>query len=144
MHTKSWFVITLLFTQPVWSATLDMNNHWQCTTTDNMHIQWIAKNNSKQIALNHAFDECKKNSQQPASCQTSNETCENIVQGMNTKPMWQCTALDQLAKPWDSNIYDKRDDAAIAAKAYCEERSSMPQTCYINLLTCKDLNMVRH
>ena len=91
-------------------------------------------------AINKALDACKKQSQFPANCKVAKARCEAFVNGISTRPMWQCTALDQMAKVWPSKIYVHRDDAAIAAKAYCQQGSSFPDTCYINLMTCKNLN----
>jgi hypothetical protein len=54
--------------------------------------------------------------------------------------MWQCTALDQTGEPWQSNFYSQRLDAALGAKAFCKEKSSVPDTCYINLVTCINKN----
>lgn len=50
--------------------------------------------------------------------------------------MWRCTAIDITAQPWESNFYSNRDDAALAAQAYCKENSTLPATCYINMVTC--------
>jgi hypothetical protein len=62
------------------------------------------------------------------------------MNGVSTRPMWRCTAFDQMVKSWPSNTYTHRDDAAIAAKAYCEQGSAFPDTCFINLMTCKNMN----
>jgi hypothetical protein len=51
-------------------------------------------------------------------------------------------AIDLHAKAWLGDIYRKRNDAALGAKAYCKDQSGVPDTCYINLLTCKDLNQI--
>ncbi len=59
---------------------------------------------------------------------------------MSTTPMWICTALDFTAEPWQSNLYPHRDDAALAAKDYCKQNSNVPDTCYINMVTCRNLN----
>ena len=115
-------------------------DYWQCTTSDADDQQWIAKNTYERAAANIAYSSCKKQSRLPATCKASKETCEHIVNGLTDKPMWQCTAIDQFAKPWISNIYLQRYDAALAAKAYCQENSKNPGSCYINLLTCVNKN----
>lgn len=115
-------------------------DYWQCTTTDNDDQQWIAKNTYERAAANIAYSSCKKQSRIPSTCKAAKEACEHMINGLTDKPMWQCTALDKQAKPWVSNLYTQRYDAALAAKAYCQERSSEPGTCYINLLTCKNKN----
>lgn len=65
--------------------------------------------------------------------------CELFIDGVSTSPAWQCSALDQMAKVWVNNPYPNRDDAALAAKAYCQDNSGFPDTCYVNLLTCKNI-----
>lgn len=107
---------------------------------DGANKSWAAKSDYQISAINQAYATCKKESTIPTSCQTSKEGCEFFIGGQTTKPMWRCTALDQMATPWMSNIYAQRDDAAIAAKAYCQDRSGFPDTCYINLMTCENLN----
>lgn len=115
-------------------------NYWRCSTYDAENKEWSMNSSYEKIALNKSYDECKKNSALPKSCKTAKETCEAFVNGVSTRPMWQCTALDQMAKTWPSNVYTHRDDAAIAARAYCQQKSAFPDTCYINLMTCKNLN----
>ncbi len=115
-------------------------SYWQCTTHDNSNKQWSAKNIYRKVALNFAFAQCKKESQNPASCKASVEDCEGFNQGKSIRPIWRCTALDQMAEYWQSNLYLHRDDAALAAKAYCREKSEAPDTCYLNFVTCVNLN----
>lgn len=116
-------------------------SNYECSASDSTEKQWVAASPYKRLAINKAYDACKKESTVPSTCKTSREACEDFNDlGVSLEPQWQCTALDILAKPWVSNSYPKRDDAAIAAKAYCQERSADPDSCYINLLTCKNLN----
>ncbi|WP_028387687.1 hypothetical protein [Legionella fairfieldensis] len=115
-------------------------NYWRCTSFDGENKEWTVNSNYELSAINKALDACKKQSNRPTSCKTAKETCEVFINGTSTRPMWRCTALDQMAKTWPGNIYAHRDDAAIAAKAYCQQESSFPDTCYINLITCKNLN----
>jgi hypothetical protein len=119
---------------------LASGNYWRCTTSDAANKEWNADSTYEISAINKSFDDCKKQSGNPSTCKASKETCEMFLNGASTRPMWRCTALDQMAKLWPSNIYSHRDDAAIAAKAYCQQGSSFPDTCYINLMTCKNLN----
>lgn len=116
------------------------NDFWQCTTRDASDKEWQAVGDHEISALNKSYEACKKDSNAPASCKTSKEECEFMANGTSTRPMWRCTAYDQMAKTWPSNLYRHRDDAAIAAKAFCEDRSGFPDTCYINLMTCKNVN----
>jgi hypothetical protein len=116
------------------------DNYWQCTSSDKEHNQWLAKSQFELSATNRAMEACKKQSQYPQSCKAPKESCDAIINGYSTRPMWQCTALDVMAKPWRSSFYVQRDDAALGAKNYCRQKSSLPDTCYINLLTCNNLN----
>ncbi|STX28931.1 Uncharacterised protein [Legionella beliardensis] len=113
---------------------------WHCIAEDGANRQWLAISNYQRSAINRAMEVCKKESHEPSSCKTSKANCDLFVNGISTKPAWQCTALDQMAVVWRSNSYSNRDDAALAAKAYCQENSGFPDTCYVNLLTCKNIN----
>lgn len=119
---------------------ISSGNFWRCTTYDAENKQWAVNSSYEITAINKSYDECKKESNIPTSCKTAKEACEMFLNGVTTHPMWRCTALDQMAKLWPSNIHTHRDDAAIAAKAYCEQGSAFPDTCYINLMTCKNFN----
>lgn len=129
----------LLMFIPLTSLAMDSSSYWRCTTHDSANKEWHAGNIYQKMAMNLAFEACKKESQLPASCKTSIQDCEGFNQGMSTRPRWRCTALDAHALPWQSNFYSQRLDAALAAKAYCKNNSSIPETCYINLVTCSNL-----
>ena len=127
-------ITVLLLTNPLWAAE---TSYWQCTTSDGNNKQWVLKSIYERAARAKTFDVCKKQSEIPSSCKTD---CEGFNHGVSTRPLWQCTALDQNAKPWISQAYAQRDDAAIGAKMRCKELSSVPDSCYINLSTCVNLN----
>jgi hypothetical protein len=114
---------------------------WKCIARDAANKEWRASSNYERVAINHAFELCKKESTLPSSCKTSKQDCEAFIDGVSTRPLWRCIALDQMGKPWESNLYSQRDDAALAAKAYCQDQSGFPDTCYINLMTCRNLNL---
>jgi hypothetical protein len=133
-------LILILLSFILTTATWAEGSYWQCTTVDNQEKQWVAKNPYDRVAINKAYDACKKQSTNPSSCKSSKENCEYFSDGMSTRPAWRCTALDQMSKPWPSNLHTNRDDAALEAKAYCQQHSGMPDSCYINLLTCNNLN----
>jgi hypothetical protein len=141
-YKMTWmFLLSLITVSHGWARPLsDKSDYWQCTTMDSEDQQWVATNTYKRAAANIAYSSCKKQSRTPTTCKASKEACEHIINGLTDKPLWQCTALDQLAKPWSSDIYTQRYDAALAAKAYCQENSTVPGTCYINLLTCVNKN----
>jgi hypothetical protein len=130
----------LLRQEAIADNTITDLNFWSCTAYDAENKEWNGKSGYELAAINKAYEACRKQSKIPTSCKTAKESCEVFMNGVSTRPMWRCTALDQMAKTWPSNVYTHRDDAAIAAKAYCEQGSSFPDTCYINLMTCKNLN----
>lgn len=149
------FFSLIFITGSLWgNNTMAENNYWQCTAYDSEEKQWIVKNAYERVAINKAFEACKKESRAPASCKATNESCDYFANGTNSNrpkvsvnmnrtfsdAMWQCTALDQMAKPWVGNPSSNKDDAALGAKAYCQQHSTVPDTCYINLLTCKNIN----
>ncbi len=113
---------------------------WQCIAHDNTYQEWTVEANYQRGALNNAMGDCKKESTQPSSCVVAKEDCDLLVNGLSVRPLWQCSALDAMALSWKSNIYRKADDAALAAKAYCKENSAYPETCYLYLFMCKNLN----
>lgn len=115
-------------------------DHWVCKAHDNAHLEWTVKGSYQKIALNLAFEACKKQSKSPISCKISPEDCEGFHLGSSTKPYWRCAALDSMDGYWPSNYYRQRDDAIYAAKAYCKSKSSIPETCYVNVVTCANVN----
>ena len=133
---RSGYILLLLAIAPCAYA----NEQWECSSHDSVSLQWVAKNDYQRVATTDAFDACKKQSAFPKTCKTEKDDCELFIDGVTTRPMWRCTALDQLSKVWRSKIYRHRDDAAMAAKSYCHHHSAMPDTCYINLLMCHNLN----
>lgn len=135
------FFLVFMMPIPGWcAAAKGVGTYWQCIVEDSANKQWTAKSPYQKIAINTAFAECKKESQYPASCKASKSNCEGFNLGKSTKPYWQCTALDLTAEPWKSNFYIQREDAALAAKAFCKANSTIPDTCYINLVTCRNIN----
>lgn len=141
MNFKMSLLILFIFT-PLIGFTMPSNDttYWVCKTMDNNNLEWIVKNKYKKIATNLAFDACKKQSKNPKSCKTSANDCEGFQNGFSTKPLWQCSALDKGTGLWKSNYYAHRDDAAIAAKDYCKTQSTIPETCYVNLIGCINAN----
>lgn len=129
-------ILALLLIAPCVSA----NEQWECRAHDAINLQWTVKRAYQKMAVTDAMDACKKQSTVPQSCKIERDDCELFLDGFTTRPMWQCTALDQHSHVWRSTIYLRRDDAAMAAKRYCHRHSGMPDTCYINLLMCHNLN----
>lgn len=117
----------------------DTGSYWLCKAYDSKNNQWIAKSPYRRVAMNTAYEGCKKQSQFPKTCKTANEYCEDIIKGGIAQHGWQCTAMDKKAKSWVSDAYPERNQAVLGAKAYCEKHSDIPNSCYVNLLTCKNL-----
>lgn len=136
------FTSMYFFLVPSWSNPINENidNYWQCSTRDSSENQWLVKDIYQRVASNKSFDACKKQSNAPMTCQIPRNNCEYFVNGLTTRPMWRCVALDRTAQPWLGNVNANQDDAALDAKDYCKEGSTVPDTCYINMLTCKNLN----
>lgn len=143
-HVILQFVLStsfLLLCQPILANTSNVSvNYWQCTTMDAESKTWLAEGHYQLTAINHAFAKCKKESAYPTTCKTSKNNCEHFINGQSTKPMWRCVALDSAANIWPSNLYTVRDDAALAGLAYCKDNSNIPASCYMNMITCRNLN----
>lgn len=139
---KSFLFVSLVssISSLAMAADLSDGNYWTCSAHDAENREWVIYSSYEISAIHKAYEECKKQSKIPASCKVSKAACEEFVNGVSTRPMWQCIALDRSAKEWPSNSHPDRDDAAIAAKDNCRQHSSFPDTCYINLMTCKNLN----
>lgn len=115
-------------------------NPLRCTVSDSEGRGWTANSSYARVAINKAFEACKSESHDPRSCQASQNACEVTMQDVAPDTaLWQCGAMDLMAKIWTNNPQPDRDQAAIAAKINCEKHSGMPESCYINLITCKNL-----
>lgn len=144
------FISFLHFLAPCYAEDpSDAHNHWKCIAYDSAKKQWEVSNKYERVALNRALDDCKKQSNTPKSCAATEEFCEFFgtkeksvenASSPGARANWQCTALDQTAAPWVGKISSDKDDAALDAKATCQKKSTEPDTCYINLLTCHNLN----
>ncbi|HHT0591708.1 TPA: hypothetical protein ACTXXA_000661 [Legionella anisa] len=130
------------FAQPPAQPIVNMGNYWQCSTRDITHTKWTAQSAYQKIALNLSYAECKKGSKTPATCKVSKASCIKFVNGINTTPMWRCSAFDREALAWRSNLYPNREDAALAALALCKHKSPVPHTCSINVVTCINKNEI--
>ncbi len=139
---KTIFLALIFIINSSWATAPDESNtsYWECSAHDSESKQWDIRSIYERVASTKAFDACKKQSNVPLSCKTTRESCDYFAHGTSTRPMWQCTALDQKAKAWLGNVYTNKDDAALGAKAYCQEKSTVPDSCYINFITCKNLN----
>jgi hypothetical protein len=140
-YLRSCFLLLLSFSTGLFAEQADPNaNYWQCTARDGTNKQWAANSFYQKVALNFALAYCKQQSMVPASCRAVGGNCARFINGFNITPMWQCTALDGFATPWRSNLYSDREDAALAAKAYCRQNSTVPETCYVFTSICDNKN----
>jgi hypothetical protein len=131
----------IVFAASISSANANSNSYWLCQTQDKEHYEWTATNFYQKVAINLAYSDCKKNSKFPKSCAASKSGCDHFVDGISTSPLWRCTTYDRVAQPWKSNFYRERDDAALASQAFCKDKSTVPETCYTNTVTCENLNV---
>lgn len=122
------------------AALADDQNYWECEAHDKASQTWTNRHYYQLSALNKALAACKKSSTVPKTCKTSRADCDHIVNGRSTRPLWQCSSIDSQGVSWKSNLYPQRDDAALAAKAYCQQNSKKPSTCLVEFLTCKNVN----
>lgn len=142
------FFSTLLLTKTTWAEQsypdAATQPHFTCMAYDSEQKQWAGESTYAITASNKALDGCKKQSHFPESCKIAKEQCQDIEQFTSaagpSQALWRCTALDQAAKTWVGNTYSQGDAAAIAAKEYCRKNSSIPDSCYVNLLTCVNIN----
>ncbi|OGV27202.1 MAG: hypothetical protein A3F18_07250 [Legionellales bacterium RIFCSPHIGHO2_12_FULL_37_14] len=112
---------------------------WRCEAKDAAQMTFKADNALQKTALNKAYALCKKDSKYPESCQVAKTGCEFFAKGVNTSPLWECSALDRLSEIFTSNPYPNKYDAVVAARAYCQQQSKASDSCYVNLLTCKPI-----
>lgn len=137
----NWYIFCLILLPfACFGASFVNSDYWQCVTHDQNNNRWSAQNEYQKVAINLAFSACKKESSAPKTCKTSSDDCEGFYQGISIKPLWRCAAMDKIASVWRSRWYNQRQDAALAAKAYCRDNSSVAESCYVNLITCKNLN----
>ncbi|RUR12946.1 hypothetical protein [Legionella sp. km772] len=139
-QVKISFLLTMFLPFLSFASPDENQDYWVCKTHDNNNVEWTVKNKYQKIALNLSFDACKKQSKNPNTCKTSSNDCEGFHLGLSTKPYWRCTALDKKSGVWKSNYYPNRDDAYMAAKDYCKSKSQAPETCYVHVLTCTNIN----
>ena len=112
----------------------------RCTVSDSEGRGWTANSPYARVAINKAIEACKSESHDPRSCQAPIDSCQIAIQDIAPdKGLWQCSAMDLMAKTWINTPHPDRDEAAISAKINCQKYSGMPESCYINLMTCKNL-----
>ncbi|MCX7117431.1 MAG: hypothetical protein NTW94_05945 [Legionellales bacterium] len=145
---KSHLVLGLLIFSSITNAedAPTSNQTWTCVAHDVSNKQWVAKNTYQQIATTKALEACKQESRMPLSCKALKSSCDEtgeIAAGNGRdnahQGYWQCVALDYAAKPFNGHSSPSREDAASLATNDCHEHSALPETCYLNFLTCDKL-----
>lgn len=139
-YSKCCFLMLLLCNLSFAASVFDKRSYWQCTIRDSANNEWSSKNIYQKSALNIAYDACKKQSKAPQTCKASMSDCEMFNKEYNTKPVWKCAALDMNAQGWLGHSTSQGDDAALDAKSNCKRNSSIPDTCYTNMVTCVSYN----
>lgn len=118
------------------------DNYWCCTISDSTHKTWSEYSTYKLAAIAKVSDDCKKQSKDPLSCIILQNSCEHFIHGVSTRPLWRCLALDNRAARWPSNLENDQEAAISNAEAQCKNNSPVPETCYVNQITCRNLNPV--
>ncbi|MFA6303621.1 MAG: hypothetical protein WC627_10905 [Legionella sp.] len=135
--SKIGLCLLLILAQSTWAYTqIDTNNYWQCSSYDSENKTWSASNTYQKISLTNALESCKKASTLPASCRADEGMCIEFNKEKNTKPRWQCVALDEQGDSYHSTYFADRDSAGLDAINTCKTNSKIPDTCSINLITC--------
>lgn len=114
--------------------------YWQCIAVDANNNLWSIYNKYEIAALNKALDKCKKESKEPLTCKISRNSCEIFINGISTSQIWLCRAFDAKATAWPSSNHKILEHAALDAVNYCKEHSQIPETCYINVNNCRNIN----
>ncbi|MCC5793089.1 MAG: hypothetical protein JJT82_10870 [Legionellaceae bacterium] len=113
---------------------------WRCLAIDRMGQTWKSTSSYVKSAQASAHALCKKESRNPWQCFSSRELCEVFRFGNSRASFWRCTAYNQKNnEKWRSGPYGARLEAAAGALGYCEQFSKYPDSCYINMLTCKKI-----
>lgn len=118
------------------------DNYWCCIVSDSENKAWTEYSTYQLAASSRASEDCKKQSKDPLSCKITKNSCEHFIHGISTRPLWRCVAFDRHAKRWPSDLKTNREAAASSGEEQCRQHSSIPETCYVNLITCRNLNPV--
>lgn len=131
MKTIGWMLLALLSTAPLHAST------WLCSAFDSNKIRWQAQHEHRMEAARQATLACRRDSSHPATCTQAYQDCQKTDIDINA-PAWVCIAVDASAQSWHSNPYPNQADAAIAAQDYCKSKSTVPDTCFVNTISCQD------
>lgn len=131
MKQPFFFLFLCFFMHP-----LQANVFFECQLSDDKNIFWKSSSVFEKKALNTVLDHCKKESINPDSCLKKNIICQEFSNSINTRPLWECTALDANAREWLGKADTAIDDAIFHAKAKCKSKSTVPETCYVYAVGC--------
>lgn len=127
------FLILLILSQTGFS-----DDYFQCSITDRESKSWSAKSKHHKMAVHLALEACKRESNAPGSCKKSKIKCDDSDPTVATNNGgWRCMALDYMARAWSKDYHPNIDGAAFMALTYCRQRSAVPETCYLNYITCE-------
>lgn len=115
---------------------LQANVFFECQLSDDKNVLWKSTSVFEKKSLNTVLDHCKRESINPDSCLRKNIICQEFSNGINLRPLWECTALDANAKEWPGKADTTKDDAIFSAKAKCKSNSAVPETCYAYEVGC--------
>lgn len=131
MRKIGFLFLTLFCAQSLYAST------WLCSAYDSKKIRWQAQYEHRMEAARQATLACRRDSSEPASCTQGMQDCQKTDKDTNA-PAWVCIAVDANAQSWHSNPYPNPADAAIAATDYCKSKSAVPDTCFVNTISCQD------
>lgn len=140
MRKLKYFIFALLLLNLPMLALAERSENWDCYIKDANNLVWKAQSSYKRQSVNKVKDLCKKASQNPLSCTVKQVQCESIFKGYAFAPLWQCTGIDRIGAGFRGSKSQNRDTAAINARSRCVLESTLPFTCYVNTITCNNLN----
>lgn len=136
MNRLSRYSLTYIFALFASCQIAKADSYWQCSVQDKNQKNWSAKNTYKRVALTMAMEFCKKESLSPVTCENTNPACIGFNQKEMHSTAWKCTAFDFTATSWVGDYYEHRDKAVLGAKNFCKHKSPLPDSCYVNNITC--------
>jgi hypothetical protein len=132
------YFLTFLFV--ITFSTSYADETWQCITEDAQHHFWSAEHTFSKKAKYLSLDACKKMSKFPRSCAIIQSGCDLLEGGVSTRPYWVCTALDSFSNVFKNEPVPHKDSAILQAKLLCNRNSKVSDSCYVNPITCKNIN----
>lgn len=116
----------------------NINSYWQCSTTDSADKVWVGRDINRQAAINQSAQACRDNTENEGSCISARESCVQVVNNRIVRPSWRCTAFD-MTTYYRGAVQYTREDTIESALDKCRRLSFSPNTCKVNMLTCKNV-----